>query len=371
MHERYLRVEGSAQRRGEAVGRAWRQRIITIFKYAQHATVDKDGRTLSRWLPHARDLVPHIEQWAPDTLAEMKGMALGAGLAFDDILLLTCAYEKWFNYHAADHCTGFAAMGSATSDGTLICGQTNDESLLHWAAGQLDGVLHHCDSDGMETLLYTHPGIPAYMGMNSAGLCLLWMAIENGERASGLPTNVLIRETLRRTSLAAAEDYIRTVPRSLPNNYLMSHPVEGICNIECTPGRFVVTRSERSLCHTNHILDPAMAAGDLKKKDPASSTLARYRAMTSLLKAHDGCIDLPQSCAMLSDHSNYPESICTHPRPAAVHAKTLAALLFQPGTGRMHIAFGNACETPFRTFSFSAAALQASSAKRASARCRS
>ena len=53
------------------------------------------------------------------------------------------------------------------------------------AAGQLDGVIHHRDESGLETLIYTHPGIPAYMGMNSAGLCLLWMAIDNGERAAG------------------------------------------------------------------------------------------------------------------------------------------------------------------------------------------
>ena len=46
---------------------------------------------------------------------------------------------------------------------------------------------------GCKTLLYTHAGVPAYMGMNSAGLCVTWIYIDNGERANGPPTCVLIR----------------------------------------------------------------------------------------------------------------------------------------------------------------------------------
>ena len=68
--------------------------------------------TLPDWLPHARGLLPFIQEHAPNTLEEMKGMAAGSDLSFDNILLLTCAYEKWFDDHTPEHCTAFAVMGS-------------------------------------------------------------------------------------------------------------------------------------------------------------------------------------------------------------------------------------------------------------------
>ena len=197
MSHRYLVVTGNSYERGESIGKNWSDGIITILKSVENAALSKDGMTLHQWLPHAKTFLPFIREYAPSTLEEMEGMAVGCDLPFDDILLLACAYEKWFNHHAPEHCTAFAAMGDASKKAELICGQNNDECLHHWAAGQLDGVIHHRNESGMEILIYTHPGVPAYMGMNSTGLCLLWMAVDNGERSSGLPTNVLIREALQ------------------------------------------------------------------------------------------------------------------------------------------------------------------------------
>ena len=204
----------------------------------------------------------------------------------------------------------------------------------------------------METLIYTHPGIPAYMGMNSAGLCLLWMAIDNGERCAGLPTNVLIREALRCTTLEAAVEYIKKVPKALPNNFLLAHPNQGICNIECSPSLFYPQYSQNTIYHANHILNEKMAVNDKKKDDPACSTISRYAAMGSLIRKYHGEIDILLAKQILSDHTRYPESICAHPRPDAIYSKTLASMVFHPDSGSMEIAFGNGCEVPYKTYSF-------------------
>ncbi|OQY03896.1 MAG: hypothetical protein B6I22_10560, partial [Desulfobacteraceae bacterium 4572_123] len=241
----------------------------------------------------------------------------------------------------------------ASKTAELICGQNNDECLNHWAAGQLDAVIHHRSESGMETFVYTHPGIPAYMGMNSAGLCLLWMAIDNGERSPGLPTNVLIREVLHFTTLKSAVKYIEKVPRSLPNCFLLAHPDEGICSIECSPSFFRPVYSRSTLYHTNHILDEEMAVSERKKDDPASSTVSRYAAMGALIEKYHGKIDISLAGRMLSDHTRYPESICAHPRPSAIYSKTLASMVFQPESKSMKIAFGNGCEMPYESYRFS------------------
>lgn len=357
MSHRKIIVGGTDYDRGKIIGRTWRDSIITILKLLENATLYKDDITLQNWLPHARTFLPYIREYAPKTFSEMEGVAAGSDLPFDDILLLTCAYEKWYNHHAPEHCTAFAAMGDASKTAELICGQNNDECLHHWAAGQLDGVIHHCSESGMETFIYTHPGIPAYMGMNSAGLCLLWMAIDNGERSSGLPTNALIREVLHFTTLESAAGYIEKVPRSLPNCFLLAHPDDGICSIECSPSLFRPVYSSNTSYHANHILDKEMAVNDRKKEDPACSTLSRYAAMGSLIEKYYGKIDTSIAMRMLSDHTRYPESICAHPRPAAIYSKTLASMIFQPESASMKIAFGNGCEVFYESYQFSVSSM--------------
>ena len=352
MSHRYQVVTGNSYQRGELIGKNWSSAIITILKTMEDVALSKEDRTLHQWLPQAKSFLPYIREYAPRTLEEMEGMAAGGDLPFEDILLLTSAYEKWLNFNDAERCTAFAAMGDVSKTAELICGQNNDECLHHWAAGQLDGVIHHRSESGMETLIYTHPGIPAYMGMNSAGLCLLWMAIDNGERSSGLPTNILIREALRRTTLEAAFEYIKKVPKTVPNSSLLAHPKDGICSVECAPSFFCPVFSENILYHANHILDQKMALSDRKKNNLTCSTISRFAAMESLIEEYYGQIDISIAKKMLTDHTRYPESICVHPRPEAIHSKTLASMVFHPDSGRMEIAFGNGCELPYQSYSF-------------------
>lgn len=352
MSFRYLIVSGNSYERGQTIGKSWRDRIVTILKSLENATLAQDGKTLHQWLPQAKTFLPIIREFAPITLEEMQGMANGSGLPFDDILLLSCAYEKYFQVHASEHCTAFAAMNEASKNSDLICGENNDESLHHWAAGLLDGVVHHHHKSGMETLVYTHPGIPAYIGMNSAGLCLLWMAIDNGERSSGLPTNILIREALNYTTLKSAVEYIEKSPKTVPNSYLLAHPEDGICSIECSTSFFCPVYSNDVIYHANNIVDKKMAINDKKLDDPASSTISRFQAMGSLIEKYNGIIDMSVAKKMLSDHTRFPESICAHPRPNAIYAKTLASMVFHPANGSMEIAFGNGCEVPYEIYSF-------------------
>lgn len=94
MYHRRIIATGGSWARGESIGKEWHDSIITILKSTENAALSKDGMTLPDWLPHARGLLPVIQEHALNTLEEMKGMAAGSDLSFDSILLLTCAYEK-------------------------------------------------------------------------------------------------------------------------------------------------------------------------------------------------------------------------------------------------------------------------------------
>ena len=352
MSSRLVQASGSSFERGNIIGAAVRDRLIRTLGTQEYADQKRGEKSLHDWLPAAKSFMPYIEDHAPETLLEMYGMAEGAGVSFDDILLLACAYEKLMG-GGAEHCTGFAAMGAATATGDLVCGQNNDEAIDAWSSGQADIVVHHIAPTGLETLIYTHPGIPAYMGMNSDGLCVLWMYIDNGERGPGVPTCIILRELLRRPSLDAAVSYLRDIPRAVPNNFILAHAADGICNVEYSTDQFHPVRSSDSLCHANHIMDSEMAAADVTAGLNGGTTRTRHACLAEQMSDNLGDIDVETARRMLSDHHQAPQLVCVHPTRDRPQSKTLASMVFHPAEGTRHIAFGNGCETPYEQYIFS------------------
>ena len=355
---RLIRATGTARQRGESIGAAAGERIRALLAAQDREHRDRDGLTLRGWLPAARRFEPLIREHAPVTAAEMDGMAAGAGLPDDELLLLACAYEKYMGAAPAPaaatdgHCTALGAAGDATVAGDVICGQNNDELMADWLGGAADVIVHHTADDGLQTLIYTHAGVPAYMGMNSAGLCVTWMYIDDGGRGAGLPTCVLIRELLTMRSIADAVDYLERTPHAVPNAFLLGHP-EGLRTVEVFPrSRIRVREGTTLLWHGNHILDAELAAADRQASNPNATTFSRCERMGELLCEHHGRIDVGAAQRFLSDHGSR-HSICQHPKPdAEAPGKTLASMVFEPAAGTMHLAFGNGCEEPYSAYRF-------------------
>ncbi len=342
-------AEGDAVARGREVGERCAAGIRRIFKLQDWMNIlDKSG-SLRDWLPRAQAIVPLIEQRAPTTLAEMRGTAEGADLPFEDILLLTCAYDKnliyWRERELAKHakqqggCTSFAAF---TPDG-LICAENNDERYWNWAEAEEDVVLHFINTDGLETLIYTHPGIPAYMGMNSSGLVLMWMYIDNGDRADGLPTCVITREALTKRTLAEAVDYMRSIPHSLPNAFLLAHEPDGICSIEAAPTAFGASCSDTFFTHANVIYELPLF-GDDESKRPALGQ--RDRRMAELVESRYPNITIDDAKAFISD-SEDPDH-----EKGINNEWTMSSMVFHPRAGELHIAIGLGLERQFETVRF-------------------
>ena len=357
-HPRLVPAAGTARERGESIGAATGERIRALLTAQDQAHRTRDGLSLHGWLPAARRFEPLIREHAPVTAAEMAGMAAGAELPADELLLLACVYEKHMGTAPGQapgthgHCTALGAAGDATVAGDVICGQNNDEAIAGWLGGAADVIVHHTADDGLQTLIYSHAGVPACMGMNSAGLCVTWMYIDDGERGAGLPTCVLIRELLTTRSIAEAVDYLERTPRAVPNAFLLGHPEEGLRTVEVFPSRIFSSEGTGLLWHANHILESELATADRHACNPEATTFSRCERMGELLCEHRGRIDVGAAQRFLSDHGSR-HSICAHPQPGAeVPAKTLASMVFEPAAGTMHLALGNGCEEPYVAYRF-------------------
>jgi len=151
---------------------------------------------LNEWYELALGSLPSIKQYLPSYLEELHGIASGAeqfNVTFEDLLLLATEYEAELAFpqdDSAKKCTGFGSFQQSTG---LLTGQNNDESPSRWNNASNDLILNM----NQQLLVYTHPGVPAYMGLNAQGLAVTWYYVDSGDRDhSGLPTTVLIRTLL-------------------------------------------------------------------------------------------------------------------------------------------------------------------------------
>jgi isopenicillin-N N-acyltransferase-like protein len=79
-----------------------------------------------------------------------------------------------------------------------------------------------------------------------------------------------------------------------------------------------------------------------------ASSIVRYNRSTRLLKKNLGRITVDKMKEFLSDHVNYPGSICRHEKGI----KTTFSVIINLTTGMMHLARGNACEVKYREYNF-------------------
>lgn len=348
MIHRHIEVIGTAFERGQQIGRVLKMQIETNLA-SQKLFYQDSVEALQVWQQKAQSYLAYTEKFAPEVVAEMRGMASGSQLPFEEILYLYTVYERsFFEQLVSDKCTSFAAQGAATLDGSVICGQTNDERLDEYRS-EVDCVVHHIDSEeDLETLIYSHPGIPAYMGMNNYGLAVMWTFIDNGKRQEGLPTAGIIRRLLECKTLAAARAFLMEVPHAVPNQFTLAHATEGLASFECFPNQYYEQESNTIMIHANH--------NSITKTEPemggSKTSHARFDAMNTIVHEQYGKITAEIGKQFLASHLNFPKSICNHPSPEHPLSKSLASMVFDLGRGEMHVAFGNACEQPFHTYHF-------------------
>ena len=347
MYKKYVVVEGNAYSRGVQIGKELKNQISINYQNQTKYYRDKEDFNYRKWGDIAKRYIPAMEKWTPEVMEEIKGMAEGAQMELEQILALTTAYEKSFSRDMiSEKCTSFLLSPKATYAQKVIVGQTNEECILEWM-NELDTVIHHVDN-GKESLIYTHPGVPAYTGINNQGLAVLWEYIDNGRTGDGVPTNAIIRHLLECANAGEAVEFLKMVPHDVPNEFGIADKSGKIVSVECFPNRVYVKSDDVYLVHTNHNL----FAEDEEEYTCSLTTVDRYEVMNKQVKENIGNIDVELAKEFFRSHERFPNSICSHPYPEKPWNKTLATMVFDLTEGEMHIAFGNACETPFNSYKF-------------------
>jgi len=359
-----IELAGPPHARGRDYGRKAKPRID---KGIAHYAGQLKGLGLD-W-PQIRALVadylPVIERFEPAYVEEMRGIAEGAGVGFEEIVLLNARTEvlklgarpdlraRLAAREDPDGCTGVVALPAATREGRLIHAQNWD-----WKAecAETAVVLRVRRDDGPDLMTFAEAGALARCGFNAAGIAVTANYLESDRDYCqvGVPLALIRRKVLDSEHVALAMRTVYCTPKSASNNMIVSHRDGVAIDFECAPDEtFQVHAQAGLIVHANH-WQSSVALGKLKDTGIQNTPDSLYRDLRvrELLAPHLGRITREEIKAALFDDFAAPWSVCRPPRPSLANnlSATVAMILMEPALGVMEVAMLPSRNRSFQTF---------------------
>jgi isopenicillin-N N-acyltransferase like protein len=181
-----------------------------------------------------RRLLPHVPK---RFLEEIRGLAEGAGLSYEQVLCANLFPEAF-------HCSGMALMGKATRDRSLYHVRILDYMT---EAGLQDAAVNIiCEPEkGHAFLNVSFAGfVGSVTGMNRAGVCVGEMGGAGQLYWDGTPMSFLVRDVLERAGdLASARKIFRDAKRTCEYYYVISDgKARDAYGVQATPKRIHFVR---------------------------------------------------------------------------------------------------------------------------------
>ncbi|MET9540014.1 C45 family peptidase [Streptomyces sp. NPDC006553] len=281
-----LRITGDTpRRRGQDRGRQARDGITRAWQVYEElfATVAAGNARTLDVAALALRTVRATRAWAPELVAEMQGVAEGAGMPFWTIAALNARTEILAEAGAprTGECSTLVRCGPRTTGGQ--CWDWHQELADAWHLQTVTG-----DAQGFAGI--TEHGILAKIGVNEAGVGVLFNILGHADdAATGVPVHLVARQVLGTAgSFAEAVGMLTGAPVSA-STVITVVTADRAASVELAPaGSAVVAPDDRGwLVRTNHFLAPALAAGELRgRREP--ETYDRHRLLTERVLTHDG-----------------------------------------------------------------------------------
>ncbi|MBL7163776.1 MAG: peptidase C45 [Anaerolineales bacterium] len=351
-----IRVQGLPFERGRQYGQQAASRIqrnIEIYRemFAHYAGWDWPQAT-----SHAQTFGPAIAAYRPHFLDEMRGIAEGAGVSYEDILALNVRTEiRNFAIakSAPGECSSFVVLPPATENNHTLIGQNWD-----WVVPVSDTVVVlEVEADDVPNFVtVVEAGLLAKTGMNAAGIGMTTNALHSDLESNavpGIPYHVILRAILESGSFSDAIAAINGHVRASSANYTVAHRDGEAFNAETAPGDFsraYISFPETNVyAHTNHYL-----CRDIDFRDVGvwhgPDSLVRHRRLSRFLRTHPDEFTVSDLQRALADHFDFPNSVCCHPDPrdpAQEHFQTVTSVIMDLKTATLWIAAGNPCEVGY------------------------
>lgn len=361
----FISVSGAPYERGVQYGQQARDRVQLSVKLYGQTLVDL-GFSQSQRMQLINSFVPAIEEFASHYLDEMRGIAKGAEVSFEDIVMINARTEvlararneknRAVELEPDDGCTGALVLPERSASGNLLHAQNWD-----WRAECVDTavVLRIRQDDGPDILTYVEAGGLARSGLNSAGVSITANYLESDRDFGqlGTPLSLIRRKVLEQQHFALALKAVATTPKSCSNNIMLGMAQGFGIDFECTTNEAfpVYPGDDNLIVHANHWVNP-VALCKLLDTGRASTPESSYRdwRVRKLLNMHEK-LDLNDLKQALFDDFGTPYSVCRPPRPGSHDnlSATVAMIVMEPALGIMDAAPLPALNKTFTRYSLS------------------
>jgi hypothetical protein len=347
---RIVDLEGTSYEMGKVHGQTLKNEIrdlVERWKADLVKTYRVTAEVFIQNLLKKTDFQPAIARWTPGLLDEVRGIADGAGVDFDTIYAYQLIDEVW----AMDadlglsKCTTIAA-GKRNGNPAYVAQTLDIPTFYHGS----QTVLRIRDKrEGLETLVFTIPGVVAANGLNSRSVAVCVNAVTQlAYSPKGLPVAFIIRGILRQRSYEQAVKFLQDIQPAAPQNYVIGGPADAAA-FERSAGktsRFVPFEGAEFTYHTNHPLinddfNPRFPE-TLKRRE---MTLEKYRTLCprfnflgQVLKDNSAEIDLTSLKILFQNRASGINN-------AGTYGCTIMVLGENP---ELHISPGRPDEEPFQ-----------------------
>ena len=291
---------------------------------------------------NAMNFLPGLQALSPAFVGEVRGLADGAGISFEEALLCQVRGEARHTWQLG--CTAFALRGQATVDGNSLVGQNQD---LPREYSDVSILLRVLPDDGRpRALIYTFAGQLGYFGMNEYGVANYANAVGDYVWRPGFAHYPLKRVILERRTVQECVQLLRNHAACSAANIILCDGQGTIASVECRPEGIALYGGEHPdvIVHTNHYLTLDFSnhqAGALQ------DSFARYQRMLTLVHQHWGRLAVEDLKEILADHAGDPAGICRH---GATGMETTSGHIAEPQRGLVHIRRGYGCAGKWHTY---------------------
>jgi isopenicillin-N N-acyltransferase-like protein len=345
-----LEARGAAADLGVAHGRAFPGQIRDNLAFYKKWLSESGKTTEDRLTEIAAGFRPVLGEHFPLILEEIDGIARGAQLPADDVLLINARtdilaiVEAELAERKIPACTALALHGSRHGRPALTLSQNWDWDPL---LAKAPVILRLRPKVGPAIVTLVEAGMTGKIGFNEhrLGVCLNFLGhVTDGQEGRfGVPIHCLLRAVQNCSSMEEAVATVRAAPRCASANFLLARHDDGVpqaFDLEISPDAVATLRSDGSdLVHTNHFLDPELTRGCTSGFGP--STMKRYARAEGLLAELGESEPDPVERAkrVLESRADLPYPISRHHNPDP-SSSTLAGIIMDLTGNRLILTRG-------------------------------
>lgn len=345
---RLIEVSGSHYEMGYQLGREAKEEVRSMIEDYKKIFRQYSGLDWKESIEVSKKYLEFSENYVPELVDELRGIAEGAGASFEDVFALNCGEELMYDTPKMAKGKNSQAMKCTSivvSNGDKVLMGQNEDWIK--ADEKRQYIVHAKPDDGPEFLALSYGCLLPNIGLNSRGVGHCATSVNPNDIKVGVPRILVTRKILSAGSIEEAVKYATLPQRTAGYGHLLSDSTGRICEVEASQSDFELTELKGCTARTNHYRSDKMK--NYEQGEPDTDSLKRYERASELVeKAYNTC-SFENFTSILKDHGDGEYPICDHSREE-FRSKTISSIVMDLKNLTLYAAQGNPCENAYKKF---------------------